>query len=130
MSQIPDDLMYSKQHEWVRFEADGLATIGITDHAQRSLGDITYMDFPGVNTYLSQGESFGVIESVKAASDLYSPISGQVVEVNRELLQQFPEKINKFPYTEGWLIKLRPREFITQERENLLTPQDYSKIVQ
>ncbi|MDR2675634.1 MAG: glycine cleavage system protein GcvH [Opitutaceae bacterium] len=105
-SDIPADLKYAKSHEWVRTGADGTATIGITAYAQNSLGDITYVQLPQPGAMLKAGDAFGVVESVKAASDLYAPISGTVVEVNTGL-DSAPEKVNQAPYGEGWLLKLK-----------------------
>ncbi len=107
MSQVPSELLYAKSHEWLKSGADGLALIGITDYAQNSLGDITYVQLPKVGTVLARGASFGVVESVKAASDIYSPISGTVVAIN-EALTSAPETVNHAPYTDGWLIQIRP----------------------
>lgn len=109
MSNIPAELRYAKSHEWVRSEADGTVTIGITDYAQNSLGDITYVQMPRVGATLKTGETFGVVESVKAASDLYAPIGGTVVAVN-SALDSAPETVNKAPYTDGWMLKLTPAD--------------------
>ncbi len=107
MSNIPADLRYAKSHEWARLEKDGTVTIGITDYAQNSLGDITYVQVPKVGAALKAGETFGVVESVKAASDIYAPIAGTVTAVNASL-ENAPETVNKAPYTDGWMIKLKP----------------------
>src|SRR5579872_5869275 len=101
MSEIPSDLMYSKSHEWVRDDGDGLFTIGITDVAQSLLGDLVYVDLPDVGTIVNQGEECGVVESVKAASDVYAPMDGELEEVNM-LLSKSPEVINTEPYDSGW----------------------------
>jgi glycine cleavage system H protein len=106
MSTIPADLKYTKSHEWVRPGADGIVTIGITEYAQSSLGDITYVQLPRPGAALKAGETFGVVESVKAASDLYAPLTGTVVEVNT-LLDSAPEKVNQNPYDAGWMLKLK-----------------------
>lgn len=106
MSNIPGELRYAKSHEWLRLEADGSATAGITDYAQASLGDITYVQLPKVGAVLTQGAAFGVVESVKAASDLYAPVSGTVVSVNTAL-DSAPEALNKDPYGDGWILKLK-----------------------
>jgi glycine cleavage system H protein len=106
MSNIPADLKYAKSHEWVQLAADGIATVGITDYAQNSLGDITFVQLPKPGTVLKAGDSFGVVESVKAASDVYAPVAGTVVEVNGAL-DANPEKVNAAPYTEGWMLKLK-----------------------
>lgn len=106
MSEIPADLKYTKDHEWLRIDADGTtATVGITAYAQESLGDITYVDLPGEGDSFENGETFGAVESVKAASDLYSPATGDVSEVN-EALDSTPELINDDPFGEGWIIKI------------------------
>src|SRR3954464_10989392 len=109
MSNIPSDLRYAKSHEWVRTEADGTVTVGITDYAQNSLGDITYVQTPKVGAVLKAGETFGVVESVKAASDLYAPIAGTVTAVNAAL-NSAPETVNKAPYAEGWMLKMKPAD--------------------
>jgi glycine cleavage system H protein len=105
VSQIPENLSYAKSHEWLRMEADGSATVGISDYAQSSLGDITFLQLPRIGQSLNNGESFGVIESVKAASDVYAPVAGVVVAVN-ERLGTAPETVNGSPYDAGWLIRL------------------------
>ena len=120
---IPDDLQYTKSHEWVRIE-DGTATIGITDHAQEELGDVVFVELPDVGDTIGAGESFGTVESVKAVSDLYAPVGGEVVEVNSSL-EDAPEKINDDPYGEGWIVKLS-----TSEEADLLSPEEYEKVVE
>jgi glycine cleavage system H protein len=109
MSNLPADLRYAKSHEWLKLESDGTATVGITDYAQNSLGDITYVQVPKVGATLKAGETFGVVESVKAASDLYSPIAGTVMAVNAAL-DSAPETVNRAPYGEGWMLKLKPTD--------------------
>lgn len=109
MSNLPADLRYAKSHEWLKLESDGTVTVGITDYAQNSLGDITYVQVPKVGTELKAGETFGVVESVKAASDLYAPVTGTVVAVNTTL-ESAPETVNRAPYGEGWMMKLRPAD--------------------
>lgn len=106
MSNVPADLRYAKSHEWLRVEADGLATIGITDYAQSSLGDITFVQLPKLGAALKAGETFGVVESVKAASDLYLPVSGTVAAIN-SALDSAPETVNTAPYGGGWMLKLK-----------------------
>ena len=106
MSNIPADLKYAKSHEWVKLAADGTALVGITDYAQNSLGDITFVQLPKVGAALKAGETFGVVESVKAASDVYAPVAGTVVEVN-SALDANPEKVNGSPYEDGWMLKLK-----------------------
>lgn len=109
MSNIPADLRYAKSHEWLKPESDGTVTVGITDYAQNSLGDITYVQVPKVGAALKAGETFGVVESVKAASDLYAPVAGTVVAVNAAL-DGAPETVNRAPYTDGWMLKLKPAD--------------------
>lgn len=106
MSTVPSELRYAKSHEWLKVAGDGTATVGITDYAQNSLGDITYVQLPKVGTVLSAGQVFGVVESVKAASDLYAPVAGEVVEVN-PALDAAPETVNSAPYEGGWMLKLK-----------------------
>ena len=106
MSSVPSDLKYAKSHEWLKLSGDGTALVGITDYAQNSLGDITYVQLPKVGATLKAGESFGVVESVKAASDLYAPASGTVLEVN-SALDSAPETVNHAPYEGGWILKLK-----------------------
>jgi glycine cleavage system H protein len=119
---IPEDLQYTKSHEWVRTE-DDTATIGITDHAQDELGDVVFVELPGEGDTFDAGESFGTVESVKAVSDLYTPVGGEVVEVNSSL-EDAPEKINEDPYGEGWIIKLR-----TSDTAELLSSEEYEEVV-
>ena len=106
MSNVPADLRYAKSHEWLRVEADGQATIGITDYAQSSLGDITFVQLPKVGAVLKAGETFGVVESVKAASDLYLPVAATIVAVNGAL-DSAPETVNTAPYDGGWMLKVK-----------------------
>ena len=106
MSSIPANLRYAESHEWVLDNGDGSVTIGITDHAQEALGDVVFVELPEVGKTLAVGDEFGVIESVKAASDLYAPIAGEVIEVN-EALEDAPETINEAPYADGWIMKVR-----------------------
>jgi glycine cleavage system H protein len=120
---IPEDLQYTKSHEWVRIEGD-TATIGITDHAQDELGDVVFVELPDEGATFDAGESFGTVESVKAVSDLYTPVGGEVVEVN-STLEDAPENINEDPYGEGWIVKLR-----TTDEPDLLSPEEYEKVVE
>jgi glycine cleavage system H protein len=120
---IPEDLQYTKSHEWVRIEGD-TATIGITDHAQDELGDVVFVELPEEGDTFDAGESFGTVESVKAVSDLYTPVGGEVVEVN-SALEDAPENINEDPYGEGWIVKLR-----TTDEADLLSPEEYEKVVE
>ena len=120
---VPEDLQYTKSHEWVRFE-DGTVTIGITDHAQEELGDVVFVELPKEGDTIEAGDSFGTVESVKAVSDLYTPVSGEIVEVN-SALEDAPENINEDPYGEGWIVKLR-----TSDEADLLSPEEYEKVVE
>ena len=126
MSNIPADLRYAKSHEWLKPEGDGTVTIGITDYAQNSLGDITYVQLPKVGAALKAGETFGVVESVKAASDLYAPIAGTVVATNTAL-DSAPETVNRAPYAEGWMLKLKPAD--PAAADALLDAGAYGKLV-
>ena len=126
MSNIPADLRYAKSHEWLRPESDGSVTVGITDYAQNSLGDITYVQVPKVGAAFKVGETFGVVESVKAASDLYMPIAGTVLAVN-PALDAAPETVNSAPYTDGWMLKLKPAD--PKAAEALLDAAAYAKLV-
>lgn len=107
MSEIPSELRYARTHEWARLEEDGTVTVGITDHAQDSLGDVVFVEQPEVGAQLAAQEEAGVVESVKAASDIYAPISGTVVEIN-EALEESPENVNEDPYGDGWFYKIEP----------------------
>lgn len=107
MSELPGDLRYTKEHEWLRQEEDGTVTIGITDHAQGALGDLVYVELPEVGQEVEAGGEMAVVESVKAASDVYAPIGGEVVGIN-EGLSDDPEKINADPYGDGWIVRMKP----------------------
>jgi glycine cleavage system H protein len=126
MSNVPADLQYAKSHEWVKVAADGTALVGITDYAQNSLGDITFVQVPKVGAVLKAGDSFGVVESVKAASDVYSPVAGTVIEVN-QALDARPEKVNQAPYTDGWMLKLKLGA--AGAGPALLSAADYGKLI-
>jgi len=106
MSSVPSDLRYAKSHEWLKPAGDGTALVGITDYAQNSLGDITYVQLPKVGATFAAGQTFGVVESVKAASDLYLPVAGTVAEVNAAL-DSAPETVNQAPYEGGWMLKIK-----------------------
>ena len=123
---IPGDLRYTAAHEWLRQDGE-VAVIGITDHAQGELGDVVYLELPEVGGEIVQGESFGVIESVKAASDLYAPISGEVTAVNGAL-EAAPQLVNESPYDGGWLLKVRPSRF-ADEQAALLDAAAYSDLL-
>ena len=125
MSNIPADLRYAKSHEWLKVSPDGTALVGITDYAQSSLGDITFAQLPKVGTAVKAGEFFGVVESVKAASDVYSPVAGTVLEVNK-VLEATPEKLNQSPYADGWMMKLKLAN--PADASGLLSAEDYGKL--
>ncbi|WOG28659.1 glycine cleavage system protein GcvH [Endozoicomonas sp. 8E] len=127
MSSIPSELRYVRSHEWIRIEEDGTATIGITDHAQQALGDVVFVELPEVGSILAAEDEAGVVESVKAASDLYAPISGEVIAIN-EALEETPETVNGAPYDEGWFFKVK----ITDEGQlsELLDAEAYSEFVE
>lgn len=125
MSRVPDNLKYTQEHEWIEVHSDNTATIGITAYAQESLGDITFVDLPEMGQPLCQGDTFGVVESVKAASDLYMPISGEVIKIN-ERLQDAPEIINADPYKEGWIVKILVGS--QEELASLLSPAAYKDL--
>lgn len=127
MSNIPQELRYASSHEWARLEEDGTVTVGITDHAQDQLGDVVYVELPEVGDTLSAGDEAGVVESVKAASDVYAPISGEVIETNPQLEDE-PETINSEPYDGGWFYKLQPDD--TAELENLLDADGYAEVIE
>ena len=121
---VPEELQYTKSHEWVRTEGD-TATVGITDYAQDELGDIVFVELPEAGATFEAGDSFGTVESVKAVSDLYTPVGGEVVEVN-ETLDDSPEKINEDPYGECWIVKLR----VSDEGAGLLSASDYVQLLE
>jgi glycine cleavage system H protein len=126
MTDLPGDLMYTREHEWLRREDDGSVTIGITEHAQKALGDLVYVELPEVGQDLDSGGDMAVVESVKAASDVYAPISGAVVAVNEELGDD-PENINADPYGDGWIVRMQPSEEIDESA--LLAPNDYQTLI-
>jgi glycine cleavage system H protein len=127
MSEAPDDLRYSKSHEWVRTNADGTATIGITDHAQDQLGDLVYVEVPEAGRELAAGDACAVVESVKAASDVYVPIAGTVVAGN-DALADSPEVVNTDPYGAGWLLKLTPADAAAVN--SLMSASEYQAFVE
>ena len=126
MSNTPSELLYIKSHEWIRDEGDGTATIGITDHAQGLLGDLVFIELPEVGANIVADGEIGVIESVKAASDLYSPLTGQVTAVNEDL-EDAPEIINDEPYTDGWIFKMTIAD--SAEIAELLSADDYQHLI-
>jgi glycine cleavage system H protein len=125
LMEIPAGLRYSKEHEWVATEEE-VATIGITDYAQEQLGEIVYVELPAVGDKISKDDAFGVVESVKAVSDIYAPVSGTVVEVNQELPES-PEMINEDPYGDGWLVKVKVSD--GSELDDLLDHEEYEELV-
>jgi len=127
MSNVPSNLRYAKSHEWLKLESDGTATVGITDYAQNSLGDITYVQLPKVGAVLTAGATFGVVESVKAASDVYAPAGGTVTAVNTAL-DSAPETVNTAPYDGGWILKLKLSN--PAEADALLSAADYAKLAE
>ena len=124
MSQTPSELKYAASHEWARLEEDGSVTVGITDHAQDALGDVVFVELPDVGDSLAAGDEAGVVESVKAASDIYAPVAGEVIAVN-EKLEDEPETVNADPYNDGWFYKLKPSD--VAELESLLSAEQYSQ---
>ncbi len=124
MSQVPTELKYASSHEWARLEEDGTITVGITDHAQEALGDVVFVELPEVGSTLAAGDEAGVVESVKAASDIYAPVGGEVVAIN-ERLEDEPETVNADPYSDGWFFRLQPTD--SSELEELLSADDYQQ---
>ena len=124
MSELPGDLRYTNEHEWLRQEEDGSVTIGITDHAQEALGDLVYVELPEVGQDVESGGEMAVVESVKAASDVYAPISGSVAAVN-EALSDDPEKINADPYGDGWIVRMQP----SGDAADTLGPDEYQEFL-
>lgn len=125
MSEIPTECKFAATHEWARLEEDGTVTIGISDHAQNALGDVVYVELPEEGQQISSGEEAGVVESVKAASDIYGPVTGTVISVN-SALEDEPEKVNQDPYGEGWFFKLEPND--VGELEDLLDSEGYQEV--
>ena len=124
MSQTPSDLRYAVTHEWARREEDGTVTVGITDHAQEALGDVVFVELPDVGTVFAAADDAGVVESVKAASDVYAPVSGEVISIN-STLEEEPETVNSDPYNDGWFYKLQPAD--SSELEALLSAENYQQ---
>jgi len=126
MSIIPGELRYLSSHEWVRLEEDGVtATVGITDHAQDLLGDVVFVELPELDSVIAAGEEAGVVESVKAASDIFSPVSGTVIEIN-EALEDSPELVNSDPYDDGWFFKIKISD--ADELSTLLGAEEYAEV--
>ncbi|WP_024462023.1 MULTISPECIES: glycine cleavage system protein GcvH [unclassified Marinimicrobium] len=127
MSEIRNELKYLPSHEWARLEEDGTVTIGISDHAQDSLGDVVFVELPEVGSTVSKGEEAGVVESVKAASDIYSPVSGEVIAIN-DALEDSPETVNGSPYDDGWFFRVQPTD--TSELDDALDADGYRNAVE
>lgn len=127
MSEFRSDLKYLPSHEWARVESDGTVTVGITDHAQESLGDVVFVETPEVGSEVSAGEEAGVVESVKAASDIFSPISGEVIAVN-DALEDAPETVNSSPYDDGWFFKVHPTDL--SELDDALDADGYRESIE
>ncbi|HAK53178.1 MAG TPA: glycine cleavage system protein GcvH [Gammaproteobacteria bacterium] len=125
MAEFPDNLHYLDSHEWARVEDDGTVTVGISDHAQESLGDVVFVEMPELNSEVSAKNEAGVVESVKAASDIYAPVSGTVSAVN-EQLEEAPEIVNDSPYDDGWFFNITPSNL--DEISSLLTASEYQKV--
>ena len=125
MSSFPDNLKYAATHEWVRVEADGSVTVGITDHAQELLGDIVFIDLPTDGASVSAKQEISVVESVKAASDIYAPVSGKVIAINKALIDS-PEIVNTSPYGDGWFCRIQPAD--AAELDALLDADGYARI--
>lgn len=128
MSKVPADLRYTQTHEWIRKEDDGTVTIGITDHAQEALGDLVFVETPEAGRKVSAGEAIAVVESVKAASDIYAPIDGEIVAGN-EALNDTPELVNGEPYSQGWIVRLRPANLADVDAK-LLDADGYNKVLE
>lgn len=127
MNEIPGDLKFLKSHEWARMEDDGTVTVGISDHAQGQLGDLVYVELPAVGDSVDAGNACAVVESVKAASDVYSPVSGKIIKVNDALTDK-PETINEDAFGDGWIFRVAPSN--PSEMEELLTPDDYAEQIE
>ena len=125
MSDIPSDLKYAATHEWARLEEDGTVTVGISDHAQDALGDVVYVELPELEQVIAAGDEAGVVESVKAASDVYAPISGTICAIN-EALEDAPETVNSDAYTDGWFFKMQPADI--GELEERLDAEGYGEV--
>lgn len=127
MSEIPSELLYRESHEWVRYDDDGTATVGVTDHAQAQLGDMVYIEVPEPGMSYEQGDACAVVESVKAASDVYAPLTGEVIETNSALEDQ-PELVNTDPYGDGWLFRMQLSDL--SELDGLLDPKAYTELTE
>ena len=127
MSETPAELKYARSHEWARLEEDGTVTVGITDHAQEALGDVVFVEHPEIGQQLLAQDEAGVVESVKAASDIYAPLSGKVVAVNADL-EDAPEKVNQDPYGDGWFFRLAPDD--TADLDELMDAEAYAEFLE
>ena len=126
MSEVPDNYLYTREHEWLKLEDDGSVTIGITDHAQEALGELVFVEVPEAGAQFSSGDACAVVESVKAASDIYCPVSGEVVAVNEDLADE-PEKVNSSPYDDGWVFRLQPEDATVLDE--LMSATDYERFL-
>ena len=126
MSEVPANCMYTKEHEWLRLEDDGTVTVGITDHAQEALGELVFVEVPEVDASFGAGDACAVVESVKAASDIYCPVDGEVAEVNEALAEE-PELVNSSPYDDGWVFRLRPAD--ATALDELMDADDYERFL-
>ena len=124
MSEVPDNLSYTKEHEWLSLDDNGNVKVGITDHAQDALSDVVFVELPEIGSSFSKGDSMAIAESVKAASDIYAPVSGKIISVNTKL-EESPELINESPYDFGWMATIEP----TEELEDLLNPDSYRELI-
>jgi glycine cleavage system H protein len=127
MSELREELKYLSSHEWARVESDGTVTVGITDHAQEALGDVVYVEAPEVGSEVVAGQEAGVVESVKAASDIFSPVSGEVIAIN-DVLEETPETVNSSPYDDGWFFKVKPSEL--GELDNAMDAEAYKETIE
>ncbi|PHM74348.1 glycine cleavage system protein GcvH [Xenorhabdus kozodoii] len=127
MSHVPAELKYTESHEWVRSEGNGEYTVGITEHAQKLLGDMVFVDLPEIGTEVNSGDDCAVVESVKAASDIYAPVSGKIIAVNPDL-ESTPELVNSEPYNEGWLFRIKIAD--ESELDNLLNAESYQSLLE
>lgn len=127
MSDVSEDLKYTSSHEWTRLTDDGSVLVGITDHAQSALGELVFVELPEVNTEIGAGDACAVVESVKAASDIYSPVGGEVIGAN-ESLSDNPELVNQDPYGDGWIMKIRPND--VADLDELLDPEAYKELLE
>jgi glycine cleavage system H protein len=127
MSNVPSDLKYISSHEWIREEDDGTVTIGITDHAQELLGDVVYVELPDIDSEVALEDEIAVVESVKAASDIYAPLSGTIIAINEDL-EDAPETVNSSPYDDGWMFKMQPSE--PSELEGLMDAESYQNEIE